>query len=42
MVSDMPAARKATPEGRRELKVTAMMLEEPNIPLSALEKVRTY
>jgi pimeloyl-ACP methyl ester carboxylesterase len=39
MVNDMPAARKATPEGRRELKVTAMMLEEPNIPLSALEKI---
>jgi pimeloyl-ACP methyl ester carboxylesterase len=39
MVNDMPAAQKATPAGRRELKVTAMMLEEPNIPLSALEKI---
>ena len=39
MVNEMPPARKTTPEGRRELKVTAMMLEEPNIPLSALEKI---
>jgi pimeloyl-ACP methyl ester carboxylesterase len=39
MIADMPAAQRETPQGRRELKVTAMMLVEPNIPLTALEKI---
>lgn len=39
MMAAIPAARKATPEGRRELKVTGMMLEEPHIELTALEAI---
>ena len=35
----MRAAQPATPAQRRERKLTAMMLEEPNIPLSALENI---
>ena len=36
MISGIPAAVRDTPQGRRELKVTAMMLEEPHIELKAL------
>ena len=39
MMAAVPAADRDTPRGRRELKVTGMMLEEPNIPLSALEAI---
>ena len=39
-VKDMPAAKRATPAGRRELKVTEMMLSEPNVPLSELKKIK--
>ncbi len=39
MLSEMPAAERETPRGKRELKVTAMMLEEPHIPLAALETI---
>ena len=36
MVQAMPAEARQTPQGRRELKVTGMMLEEPHIELKAL------
>jgi pimeloyl-ACP methyl ester carboxylesterase len=39
MMADVPAAERDTPQGRRSLKVTGMMLEEPNIPLQALEAI---
>jgi pimeloyl-ACP methyl ester carboxylesterase len=39
MVDGMPAADRETPRGRRELKVTGMMLEEPNIDVKALEAI---
>jgi pimeloyl-ACP methyl ester carboxylesterase len=39
MVEALPAAQKTTPVGRRELKVTGMMLEEPNIDVKALESI---
>jgi pimeloyl-ACP methyl ester carboxylesterase len=39
MIEAMPAAAKATPEGRRELKATQMVLDEPHIDISALEKI---
>ena len=38
MVADMPAAPK-TPQARRDLEVTRMMLQEPNIPANALAKI---
>ena len=34
------AAARETPQGRREFKVTSMMLEEPNIELNALEAIK--
>jgi pimeloyl-ACP methyl ester carboxylesterase len=40
MVASVPAAAKETPEGRRELKVTGMMLEEPHIEPQALETIK--
>jgi pimeloyl-ACP methyl ester carboxylesterase len=40
MVSDMPASQRETPEGRREIKVTAMMLSEPNIELKELQSIK--
>jgi pimeloyl-ACP methyl ester carboxylesterase len=40
MIDDMPAADRATPRGRRELKVTGMMLEEPNIDIKSLETIK--
>jgi pimeloyl-ACP methyl ester carboxylesterase len=39
MIDAIPAAEKNTPQGRRELKVTSMMLEEPNIDVKALEAI---
>jgi pimeloyl-ACP methyl ester carboxylesterase len=36
MVDAIPAEARQTPYGRRELKVTGMMLEEPHIKLEAL------
>ncbi len=39
MIAEMPAAQRKTPEGRRELKVTQMLLEEPHIDLRALEVI---
>jgi pimeloyl-ACP methyl ester carboxylesterase len=39
MLGAMPAAEKETPEGKRELKVTSMMLDEPHIDPKALEAI---
>jgi len=39
MIAAIPAAARDTPQGKRELKVTGMMLEEPNIALTALEAI---
>ena len=39
MLAEMPANVRETPEGRREIKVTSMMLEEPNIDPKALEAI---
>ncbi len=39
MVASMSAAAKSTPQSKRELKVTQMMLEEPNIDPKALEAI---
>jgi pimeloyl-ACP methyl ester carboxylesterase len=38
-IDAMPAAQRATPAGKRELKVTTMMLSEPQIKPAALEKI---
>jgi hypothetical protein len=40
MASAVPPARRDTPQGRRELEVTGMMLEEPSIDLNALEAIK--
>jgi len=40
MVSDMPADQRETPQGRRDLKVTSMMLSEPNIDFKELESIK--
>jgi pimeloyl-ACP methyl ester carboxylesterase len=39
MLAAVPAAQRDTPQGRRELKVTGMMLEEPNIDPTSLETI---
>jgi len=39
MMADIPAAARDTPEGRRSLKVTGMMLVQPNIDVKALEGI---
>lgn len=39
MVDGFPAAAKETPQGRRELKVTRMMLDEPHIDVNALDTI---
>jgi pimeloyl-ACP methyl ester carboxylesterase len=39
MLAEMPAAAKETPEGKREFKVTEMMLRDPQIELQALESI---
>jgi pimeloyl-ACP methyl ester carboxylesterase len=38
-LAEMATSFKATPRGRRELKVTQMLLDEPHIPISALERI---
>jgi pimeloyl-ACP methyl ester carboxylesterase len=40
MMDGMPAAARNTPEGRRELKVTGMMLVEPHIDAKALQAIK--
>jgi pimeloyl-ACP methyl ester carboxylesterase len=40
MVSEMPASQRETPEGRREIKVTSMMLSEPNVELKELQSIK--
>lgn len=39
MIAAIPASERDTPEGRRTIKVTGIMLEEPNIDLKALEAI---
>ncbi len=39
MIAGIPAADRDTPQGRRALKVTGMMLDEPHIDLKALEAI---
>ena len=39
MMAEVPAAARETPEGRRELKVTGMLLVEPHIDVKALETI---
>ena len=39
MMDSMPAAAKETPQGKRELKVTQMALDEPHIDAKALEAI---
>jgi pimeloyl-ACP methyl ester carboxylesterase len=39
-VSEMPASQRETPEGRREIKVTSMMLSEPNVELKELQSIK--
>ena len=39
MLDAVPAAAKETPEGRRELKVAQMLLDEPHIAPTALEAI---
>ena len=39
MIEAIPAAQKNTPQGKRELKVTSMLLEEPNIDANALKAI---
>jgi pimeloyl-ACP methyl ester carboxylesterase len=39
MIAAAPATAKDTAEGRRESKLTALLLEEPHIELSALEAI---
>jgi pimeloyl-ACP methyl ester carboxylesterase len=39
MIDAIPAAQKNTPQGRRETKVTSMMLEEPQIELKKLNSL---
>jgi pimeloyl-ACP methyl ester carboxylesterase len=39
MIDALRAAEKDTPEGRRELKVTGMMLDEPHIDVKELEAI---
>jgi pimeloyl-ACP methyl ester carboxylesterase len=39
MIDAIPAAEKDTPQGRRAIKVTSMMFEEPNIAPSALQAI---
>lgn len=39
MLDSMPAAERETPQGKRERKVTGMMLEEPHIDAKELETI---
>jgi len=40
MMAGVPAAERDTPRGRRELKVTGMMLKEPNVDLDMLKSIK--
>ncbi len=40
MLDAVPAAERATPQGKRELKVVQMMLDEPHIKPEALEVIK--
>jgi pimeloyl-ACP methyl ester carboxylesterase len=40
MLASVPPAERNTPEGRREMKVAQMMLDEPHIQLKALEAIQ--
>jgi pimeloyl-ACP methyl ester carboxylesterase len=39
MMAEIPAAARDTPDGRRSIKVTGMMLVEPHIDVKALETI---
>ena len=39
MMDSMPAAARETPQGKRELKVTQMLFDEPHIDAKALEAI---
>jgi len=39
MIAEMPATVRNTPQGRRELRVISIVLEQPNIDPRALEKI---
>ncbi len=39
MLAGMPAAERDTPQGRRQIKVTQLLLEEPHIEVKALEAI---
>jgi pimeloyl-ACP methyl ester carboxylesterase len=39
MIDSMPAAAKETPQGKREVKVAKMILDEPHIDAGALETI---
>ncbi len=39
MIGAVPAAERSTPQGKRELKVTGMMLEEPHIDVKTLAAI---
>jgi pimeloyl-ACP methyl ester carboxylesterase len=41
MIEAIPAAERETPQVKRELKVTSMMLDEPHIDAKALEAITT-
>jgi pimeloyl-ACP methyl ester carboxylesterase len=38
-LASMPAAAQETPAGRRELRLARVLLDEPHIPLAALETI---
>lgn len=38
-IASTPASAKATAEGKRELKLDQMLLDEPHIPVASLEKI---
>ena len=40
MLAGIPAAERDTPQGRRQIKVTQMLLDEPHIELQALEAIK--
>lgn len=40
MVDQVPAAERETPACRRSIKVTSMMFDHPNIPLTALNSIK--
>jgi pimeloyl-ACP methyl ester carboxylesterase len=39
MLAGIPAAERDTPQGRRQIKVTQMLLDEPHIELQALQAI---